>query len=91
MVAWGVTDAGEGVLLSRPAYSGFEPDLLTRSGTVPVFVDLEGEEFFGSGALGKHEEALKRAEEKGIKIRALLLCNPHNPLGKAYVSFLPSL
>ena len=24
------------------------------------------------------------AAEEGIKIRALLICNPHNPLGKCY-------
>jgi 1-aminocyclopropane-1-carboxylate synthase len=27
---------------------------------------------------------LLAAQKEGIKIRALLLCNPHNPLGKCY-------
>lgn len=86
LVAWGLTDEGDGILLARPAYSGFEPDLWTRSGTKSVFVDLEGEDFFGKAAVGKHQEALDRAEKEGIKVKALILCNPHNPLGKAYVS-----
>lgn len=31
-----------------------------------------------------YEEALLQAQKEGFKIRALLLCNPHNPLGKCY-------
>lgn len=32
----------------------------------------------------KHEEALITSRERGIKIRGLMLCNPHNPLGRCY-------
>ena len=39
---------------------------------------------FSTDAIVEYEATLKRAEAEGIKIRALLLCHPHNPLGKCY-------
>ena len=32
----------------------------------------------------QHEEALLQAWERGVKIKGMLLCNPHNPLGIYY-------
>ncbi len=32
----------------------------------------------------KYEQALQTAESDGVHIRALMLCNPHNPLGQCY-------
>jgi len=32
----------------------------------------------------KYEDAILNATKNGIKIKALLLCNPHNPLGRCY-------
>ena len=34
--------------------------------------------------VAKYEEAITAATAKGIRIKALILCNPHNPLGKCY-------
>jgi 1-aminocyclopropane-1-carboxylate synthase len=36
------------------------------------------------GAVEDHEKALLQARESGREIKALLLCNPHNPLGRCY-------
>jgi histidinol-phosphate/aromatic aminotransferase/cobyric acid decarboxylase-like protein len=36
---------------------------------------------FGLAAIEKHEEALLAARERGVRVKALLLCSPHNPLG----------
>ena len=33
-------------------------------------------------AVQMYEDALTRAQSVGTKIRALVLCTPHNPLGK---------
>lgn len=30
-----------------------------------------------------YEKALMNAQAQGIRVRALLLCNPHNPLGRS--------
>ena len=35
-------------------------------------------------AVVKYEEALQKAEAEGTHIRAILLANPHNPLGRPY-------
>lgn len=32
----------------------------------------------------KYEQALIAAEKDGIRVRAILLCHPHNPLGRCY-------
>jgi len=39
---------------------------------------------FSVDAVGKYGDALLKAEREGIKVKALLICNPHNPLGKCY-------
>ena len=31
-----------------------------------------------------YENALTEAQKMGISVRALLICNPHNPIGKCY-------
>ena len=31
-----------------------------------------------------YEDAILKAAKNGIKTRALLICNPHNPLGRCY-------
>jgi 1-aminocyclopropane-1-carboxylate synthase len=50
----------------------------------PVFVAFESTDPFSIEAVGLHEEAIKNAQESGTKIRAILICNPHNPLGRCY-------
>lgn len=75
-------DPGEGILLSKPYYSGFDRDLRPRSGAVLVGVPLdEG----GRGGEGSVEErfgkALKEQREKGVKVKAMIVCNPQNPRG----------
>ncbi|TGZ76173.1 ACC synthase [Ascodesmis nigricans] len=86
MLAWALTEPGEGILIGRPLYSGFLPDVVMRSEAVPVLVELEEEgiDFFGAEAVRRHETAIREAEGRGVKVRALILCNPHNPLGKCY-------
>lgn len=36
---------------------------------------------FGLAAIEKYEEALSTARQKGVRVKALLFCSPHNPLG----------
>ena len=50
----------------------------------PVFTDFDDVDQFSPQAAEKYEEALVKAEEAGTHIRALMLCNPHNPLGQCY-------
>jgi bifunctional pyridoxal-dependent enzyme with beta-cystathionase and maltose regulon repressor activities len=43
---------------------------------------MEGVDPLSVAAIEKYEAALHKAERQGTRVRALLLCNPHNPLGK---------
>ncbi|KAE8242567.1 hypothetical protein A4X13_0g7106 [Tilletia indica] len=91
-----IASAGDGVLLSAPYYNGFDRDLMSRAGLRIVPVPLgplamttnnSGFEHSGQpcfedeGLIQHHEEALAKAKREGITVRALLLCNPHNPTG----------
>ena len=39
---------------------------------------------FDVEAVGRYKEALKRDQQDNNKIKALILCHPHNPLGRCY-------
>lgn len=47
---------------------------------------MNGTDVTSLDSVARHEEALIQAEKDGVKIRGLLLCNPHNPLGRCYTS-----
>ncbi|KAH7143483.1 putative aspartate aminotransferase [Dactylonectria macrodidyma] len=82
--SWAVCDPGEGILLGRPYYRGFTRDLCLRPATkiVPVsFGDLDP---LSVSAVARYEEAVIRSRDQGCAIRSLMLCNPHNPLGRCY-------
>lgn len=49
-----------------------------------VFTPFDGVDQFSMAAVDKYEQAILRAEREGTKVRALMLCNPHNPLGQCY-------
>ncbi len=45
---------------------------------------MGNDDVVGMAAVSHHEKALIKAEQMGTKVKALMLCNPHNPLGKCY-------
>lgn len=79
-----VADPDEGVLLVEPYYFAFETDLDAFSGVkvVPVHVPLE--HLFTLKEIDRLEDALQESESLGRKIRGVILCNPHNPVGQCY-------
>lgn len=83
-VSWALADPGDGVLLGRPYYRAFLPDIELRTGAKVVSVSFGKTDPCGIECVGKYEEAILQAKEEGIKIRALMLCHPHNPLGRCY-------
>lgn len=40
---------------------------------------------FGVEAVECYERALEQAEKTGVNVKALVLANPHNPLGMYFV------
>ncbi|KAL2267249.1 hypothetical protein VTJ83DRAFT_4526 [Remersonia thermophila] len=91
-LAWAILNEGEGIIIPQPFYSGFSVDIPTRAHGVIVPLEFQKlKEYSGfddvfdpvmnAKAL---EAALEGAKDKGIKVRAVLVTNPHNPLGRCY-------
>ena len=49
-------------------------------------VDLESDDPFGVDALERYKMVYDGAIRDGKRVRGLLFCNPHNPLGMFYVT-----
>lgn len=79
---WILCDDGDGVLIGRPLYGGFLNDLNTKGKVELIPVSLEPYDPFSEEAVCRYEEEYYKAVARGINIRALVLCTPHNPLGR---------
>lgn len=82
--AWGLANPGEGILLGRPYYRAFLPDISMRTGVKVVPVSFGAVDPRGLDCVAAYEAALLESRAEGVKIRALMLCHPHNPLGRCY-------
>lgn len=84
-VAWAFADPGEGILLGRPYYGMFIPDISLRSGSPVVPVSFDENDPLSLEGVDKYEEAILEFQQRtGKKVKALMLCHPHNPLGRCY-------
>ncbi|KAJ5939718.1 Pyridoxal phosphate-dependent transferase major region subdomain 2 [Penicillium verhagenii] len=91
-LTWCICDDSDGILIPQPLYVGFEIDIQMRSRgqMLPVSFresdrDYSIDHTFEPDANRRaFERAYKESTEKGIKVRAVLISNPHNPLGKCY-------
>ncbi|KAL7269323.1 hypothetical protein RUND412_008020 [Rhizina undulata] len=84
LLAWVLTDAGDGILLGAPFYGAFVNDFRTRSSAAVVPVYFDGIDPFSIDAIDRYEAALLKSQQSRTPIRALVIINPHNPLGKCY-------
>lgn len=85
MLGYSLAEPEDGILVSRPVYGRFELDYGVESGVKMVYADTTVEEAFSPASVEKYELAFKAAKERGMNIRAVLLVNPHNPVGELYV------
>jgi 1-aminocyclopropane-1-carboxylate synthase len=84
-LSWAFAEPSEGILLGKPYYGQFIPDLALRPAVEVVPVDFNGRDPLGSAAVENYEQALQQFQSRtGKKVRALVLCHPHNPLGRCY-------
>ncbi|KAI9006895.1 pyridoxal phosphate-dependent transferase [Hyaloraphidium curvatum] len=74
-----IADPGDGVLLAGPFFGGFDQHLRLASRARPVIVQMDPDDGF-KVSVPRLERALDRELERGLPVRALLLCNPNNPL-----------
>ncbi|GAA6017441.1 hypothetical protein JCM11491_006660 [Sporobolomyces phaffii] len=79
-----IADDHEGILVARPFYNGFQTSFEGRNGVRAIGVELKQGTEASPEALEAYERELTSCEAKGTKIRALMLCNPNNPLGFCY-------
>ncbi|OAL43073.1 PLP-dependent transferase, partial [Pyrenochaeta sp. DS3sAY3a] len=84
MLGFTLFEEGDGILLSRPIYQAFRGDFGVRAKVEPVFVPSQGLDLFGVDGIKAYEDALVESEKAGVQIKAILICNPHNPLGQCY-------
>lgn len=90
--SWALCGPGDGILVGRPYYRGFNRDICLRPAAKLIQVSFEGVDPIGVSAISRYEEAITSSREQGCTIRAIMLCNPHNPLGRCYSrSFLVEL
>lgn len=83
-VMFHVCNEGEGVLIQTPYWPGFDSALILRDDLTPVHVNVpftSDIDFYGKEIIEYYEEALKNSENE---VTAMIICNPHNPLGGIY-------
>ncbi|EFR00104.1 1-aminocyclopropane-1-carboxylate synthase [Nannizzia gypsea CBS 118893] len=84
-LAWAFANPGEGILLGRPHYGAFIPDMTSRPEAEVVPVSFDDIDPFEARCVTKYERAMMDFEARtGKRVRALMLCHPHNPLGRCY-------
>ncbi|KAI0479733.1 putative acc synthase [Xylaria cf. heliscus] len=91
-LTWSICNENEGIIVPMPFYTGFKPAVQERSRGVLIpaaFQSLEGYQSLDnvfSPEMNQQalESALRKAASDGVKVRAVLISNPHNPLGRCY-------
>lgn len=81
VLAFSLAEAGEGILVSRPYYGRFELDFGNKAEIKVVSAETYAETCFNPDVVDAYEKALLESNAAGVPIRALLIVNPHNPLG----------
>ncbi|KAE9579444.1 1-aminocyclopropane-1-carboxylate synthase-like protein 1 [Colletotrichum fructicola] len=84
VLAFALASRGEGILTSRPVYGRFELDFGNEMGVEVVYAETTPENCFDADVVDRFEEAVARAAERGVKVRAVMIVNPNNPLGRCY-------
>ncbi|KAB8274072.1 pyridoxal phosphate-dependent transferase [Aspergillus minisclerotigenes] len=82
--SWALCNKGDGILLGRPYYKSFIADISLRPEVKVVTVSFGGLDPLGTDCVKRYEEAVLSARQRGVVVRGLILCNPHNPLGRCY-------
>ncbi|KAK5677172.1 hypothetical protein LTS10_010361 [Elasticomyces elasticus] len=83
-LAWAFADPGDGFLLGQPFYGTFIPDFTLRAGARIIPVPFKGADPTSVDAIKYYEDTLLAAKASGQRLAGLILCNPHNPLGRCY-------
>ncbi|KAL4947214.1 1-aminocyclopropane-1-carboxylate synthase [Aspergillus filifer] len=84
-LSWTFLNPGEAILLGKPYYATFIADICLRPEAVVVEVEMGVVDPLSPEAVDLYEQAAIKFEQRtGKRVRGLMLCNPHNPLGRCY-------
>ncbi|KAI0444736.1 putative aminotransferase class I and II family protein [Xylaria telfairii] len=91
-LAWSICNDGEGIIIPAPFWSGISQSAGERARGVLIpatYQSVEGyhglDDLFDPEINRKAlENALQQATRDNVKVRSVMLCNPHNPLGRCY-------
>ncbi|KAG2418071.1 hypothetical protein HFD88_001171 [Aspergillus terreus] len=84
MLGFSLAEPSDGILVSRPVYGRFELDYGIEAGVQMVYADTDVDEAFSPAVVYKYKLALEDAKARGITVRAVIVVNPHNPVGRCY-------
>ncbi|KAK3690656.1 hypothetical protein LTR37_019058 [Vermiconidia calcicola] len=83
-LSWAFANPGDGILLGQPYYGTFILDISQRPCVSILPVPFHDVDPLGLGAVQKYENVIIEIQAKGQRVAALMLCHPHNPLGRCY-------
>ncbi|KAF0316107.1 hypothetical protein GQ607_016645, partial [Colletotrichum asianum] len=83
-LAWAFGNQDDFFLVGKPFFRAFVPTTGLRVATNLISVPCEGLDPFGIDVVQNYEREIVRAHGRGQKVAGIILCNPHNPLGRCY-------
>ncbi|KAJ0364766.1 hypothetical protein COL154_004852 [Colletotrichum chrysophilum] len=83
-LAWAFGNQDDFFLVGKPFFRAFVPTTGLRVATNLISVPCEGLDPFGIDVVQNYEGEIVRAHGRGQKVAGIILCNPHNPLGRCY-------
>jgi len=82
--SWTFCNPGDGFLLGQPYYGSFIADMNLRPNVEVIKVPFQDVDPMSLAGVANYEKAILSARERGVAVKALMLCSPHNPLGRCY-------
>ena len=83
-LAWAFGDAGDCFLVGRPFFRAFVPNTELRVDSKLIPVPCYGADPFGLAMIDQYEKTLLEARKTGQRVKGVILCTPHNPMGRCY-------
>ncbi|GAQ05335.1 hypothetical protein ALT_2656 [Aspergillus lentulus] len=84
-LSWAFMEPGEGMLLGKPYYGTFIADISVRPSAVVIPVDFGEVNPPSPEAISQYKKAVTDFDvSTGNHVPTVMLCHPHNPLGRCY-------
>jgi aspartate/methionine/tyrosine aminotransferase len=83
-LSWAFANEGDAFLLGQPYYGSIVADIALRPGVEVIEVGFGDVDPMCVEAVQYYEQAIQVAAKRNVKVKGLMLCSPHNPLGRCY-------